>query len=91
MVIRNVLISEIIEFLGDDVKASLGNTEGLWIDNITNVERVNERSLDWINPAKQNKQDIAERSKAKSRIVEVLMVWFVYLSRARPYTWTQIS
>ena len=70
MVIRKVLISEIIEFLGDDVKVSLGNTEGLWIDNITNVERVNERSLDWINPAKVNKQEIAESSSARVLLVD---------------------
>lgn len=70
MVIRKVLISEIIEFLGDDIKASFGNTEGLWIDNITNVDRVNERSLDWINPAKANKQEIAESSNARVLLVD---------------------
>ena len=70
MVIKKITISYIVEFLGDDVKTSLGNTDGLWIDNITNVDRVNERSLDWINPAKANKQEMAESSKAKVLLVD---------------------
>lgn len=70
MVKKIVFINDILEFLEDEVKAIFGDTQRLWIDNITNVERVNERSLDWINPAKPNKREMAENSKAKVLLVD---------------------
>ena len=70
MVEKIVFINDILEFLKDEVKAIFGDTQRLWIDNITNVERVNERSLDWINPAKPNKREMAENSKARVLLVD---------------------
>ena len=70
MIKKKVFVKDILEILKDDVKAIYGDTKGLWIDNITNVERINEQSLDWINPAKTNKQEIAESSKARTLMVD---------------------
>ena len=70
MIIKEYKIKEIIKFLGQDVIKTYGNTDTHIIDNITNVERVNRRSLDWINPNKLDKQAIAETSKAMVLLVD---------------------
>ena len=65
MVTKTVRVEDIISFLADDVMTVCGVYKGKAIDNIVNVERVNEHSLDWINPNKKEKQEIAEKSRAK--------------------------
>lgn len=65
-----VFVSDIISFLGDKVLGIEGNIEDVYIDNLAEVERVNETTLDWINPSKQNKQEIAENSKAQVLLVD---------------------
>lgn len=70
MKIKKISIQEIIDFLGDNILNLYGNTKDVFIDNITDAERVNETTLDWINPAKTNKQDIAEFTKAKVMLVD---------------------
>ena len=59
MIIKNIPLTEIIEYIKKDLIEISGVLKDAFIDNITNVERVNENSLDWINPNKENKQDIA--------------------------------
>ena len=69
MLIKEVKVKDIIDYLGQEVLLVCGEVDERTIDNITNVERVNERSLDWVNPAKENKQEIAENSPARVLLV----------------------
>lgn len=74
MIRKRIDIKEILDFLGTRVLAvdGVSDTErdSIYIDNLAEVERVNETTLDWINPAKANKQEIAEGSKAKVVLVD---------------------
>ena len=74
MIIKRIYLSEILDFLGSRVLAVEGGSveelKELYIDNLADVERVNETTLDWINPSKANKQQIAEGSKAKVLLVD---------------------
>lgn len=63
-------LSDIVVFLGDKVIAVLGNTEGVFIDNLADVEHTNATTLDWVLPRKVNKQEIAEQSKAQVLLVD---------------------
>ena len=67
---KKIFVKEIVAFLGEKVVGVEGPIEGLYIDNLAEVERVNETTLDWINPSKPNKQEIAERSKARVLLVD---------------------
>lgn len=70
MIKKKVLVSSILNFLGDTVISVDGAIDGVFIDNLADVERVNETTLDWINPSRQNKQSIAETSKAYVLLVD---------------------
>lgn len=70
MKIVKINVSELISFLGDKVIGVEGELKDAYIDNLAEVERVNESTLDWINPSKQNKQAIAEVSKARVLLVD---------------------
>ncbi len=70
MVIKKVAVNDILNFLGKDVLETRGNIGNRYIDNITNVERVNANSLDWINPSNPQKQIAAESSPSKVLIVD---------------------
>jgi len=63
-------LDTILEFLGDSVINVIGDREGVFIDNLADVANTNETTLDWINPAKANEQQIAENSKAKVLLVD---------------------
>lgn len=67
---KSIKIEQIIDFLKKDIIAVKGDINGLFIDNIVDVSRVNETSLDWVNPVKQNKQEMAEASKARVILVD---------------------
>lgn len=64
MKIKKVDITQLIDFLGSELIRIEGCYSGIYIDNLAEVERVCETTLDWINPSKLNKQAIAEGSKA---------------------------
>ena len=70
MIQRKVLVSNIISFLSKEIITVKGDYNGLIIDNIVDVSRINETSLDWVNPSKANKQEMAEKSKAKVILVD---------------------
>lgn len=70
MKIIQIPVSDIVTFLDDVVLCVDGNTQNVFIDNLADVERVNETTLDWINPLKSNKQEIAENSKARVLLVD---------------------
>ncbi len=65
-----VLLSDILSFLDDNVIKVIGDTDGLYIDNLADFSRINQTSLDWVNPAKPDKQDIANNSRAKVLLVD---------------------
>lgn len=64
MVKKEISVETIIAFLGKKVITVHGQKEGLFIDNLADVDRVCETTLDWINPSKTNKQQMVEGSKA---------------------------
>ena len=70
MIKKKILIEEIITFLGDKVINVDGPVQDVFIDNLAEVERVNETTLDWIKPSKVNKQEVAEQSKARVLLVD---------------------
>lgn len=70
MKIIRIPLTEILTFLGTKVLSIEGNTADVYIDNLAEVERVNEMTLDWINPSKKNKQEIAKGSKARVLLVD---------------------
>lgn len=63
-------VHEIIGFLGSDILTVLGSVGDAFIDNVADAAHTTETTLDWINPTKANKQDIAESSKAKVILVD---------------------
>lgn len=70
MKVNRISISELVTFLGADNVSVVGNATDCYIDNLADVSHVNATTLDWINPAKANKQQIAESSKAKIMLVD---------------------
>ena len=70
MIYKRIELAAILQFLGDKVLAIRGETDGIFIDNLAEVERVNATTLDWIKPSKQNKQQLAENSKASVLLVD---------------------
>lgn len=70
MIKKRVYLSDILNFLGEQVIKVEGIIEGVYIDNLAEVELVNETTLDWINPSKPNKQEIVEHSKARVLLVD---------------------
>ena len=70
MIIKRIEISEIIDFLQEHLLEVKGNIDDVYIDNLSDATRVNATSLDWINPQKENKQQIAECSKAYTLLVD---------------------
>lgn len=65
-----VSVKEIIDCLGAQVRNVAGDHEGYYIDNLADIAHVNLTTLDWINPAKTNKQEIAEKSPARVLLVD---------------------
>ena len=69
-----MIIKRILAFLGDQVLKVDGlrecENESLFIDNLADAVNVNETTLDWINPARENKQESVEHSKARVMLVD---------------------
>lgn len=65
-----IFVDEIVSFLGDSVLEICGDTHTVYIDNLADVQHVNEHTLDWVKPSKQDKQQLAEKSKAKVLLVD---------------------
>lgn len=65
-----VTINEIRDCLDGQLLGISGITEGVYVDNLADMAHVNATTLDWINPSKLNKQEIAENSKARVIIVD---------------------
>ena len=61
----NVSLNKIIEFLSDELIDVYGEPESIIVKHLRDPEHVDEFTLDWINTSKQEKQKVAEASKAK--------------------------
>lgn len=70
MIIKTIKIEDVIQLLQNDIIRVHGDYNTMTIDNISDAERVNEKSLDWVNPSKQNKQQIVNTSLAKVMLVD---------------------
>ncbi len=72
---KNINLSHIISFLENDLIAVHGDPDSVIIRYMRDPEHVDEYTLDWINPLKQDKQKIAETSKAKVVIADKEVVF----------------
>lgn len=70
MIIKEIQLADILAFLGDKVISVVGSTENVTINNLSDVKRTTETTLDWITPTKENKQQIAENTPAKVILVD---------------------
>lgn len=67
---KRVEISQLVEFLGNDLLRFDGKGNTTYVDNIPDPAHVTETSLDWVNSSKADKQMISESSKAKVLVVD---------------------
>lgn len=67
---NKVYLKDIVEFLGDKIIEIKGHIGNKYIEHLRPVEATDETTLDWINPNKQNRQQIAEYSKAQCIICD---------------------
>jgi len=58
-------VSRIVEYLGNDIIAVYGNSDNYRVTYLRDLPHVDEFTLDWINPSRPEKQQMAEASKAK--------------------------
>ena len=66
----DIKVSQIIDFLNEEIIRVDGFGYNEYIDNISDPESVNSKSLDWVNSTKTNKQEIVELSPAKVFVVD---------------------
>lgn len=72
---KQVSIQEIIDCLGSQVQNVAGEHDGYYIDNLSDVAHVNLTTLDWVNPSKKDKQEVAEKSPARVLLVDEDVVY----------------
>ena len=71
MIHRIVKVYDIINFLDNELITVVGMlSDDLYIDNIPDINTVESTSLDWVNSSKENKQSLAENSRAKVLVVD---------------------
>lgn len=61
----NILLKDIILYLGSVIKNIHGNPEGIEIQNLKNINNTDKYTLDWINSNQLEYQKIAEKSCAQ--------------------------
>lgn len=79
----NVSLNKIIEFLSDELIDVYGEPESIIVKHLRDPEHVDEFTLDWINTSKQEKQKVAEASKAKVIIADKEVVFSETLKNQR--------
>lgn len=70
MIKKRIDITEILGFLGTKVLSVKGEVKERYIDNLADVERVNETTLDWVKPSNPKKQQVVENSPARVLLVD---------------------
>lgn len=76
---KDICVKDIINFLGDEVIQVFGNPGNAIIRFLNPPEDITEDSLDWINKARINKQEIAEKTKARVILCDTSVVYSVAL------------
>ena len=74
MIRKITKMKDIVNYLGTEVLKVDGDFTDVVIDNIADVARVTSSSLDWVNPFRGNRQQLAEHSKAKVLLVDRTIV-----------------
>lgn len=72
---KSIPVKQLVAYLNQQIIRVEGPIESIYIDNIPDINHVIESSLDWINPSKSNKQELAELSAAKVLIVDESIVY----------------
>ena len=67
---KRIYVSDILQYLGSQVLNVYGDYEDVYIDNLADMAHVNETTLDWVNPSKDNKQEIVQKSPARVVLVD---------------------
>ena len=67
--IKNILLTDIIDFLSDDIITVYGNPDSIEVRYLRDPQNVDEFTLDWISPRRPDKQLVAEKSKAKALFI----------------------
>lgn len=70
-----ISIKEILQILKKEVIKLEGPIENVYIDNISDIKHVTESTLDWINPNREDKQLIAEKTIAKVILVDNSIIY----------------
>lgn len=70
MIVKKIFVKDIIAFLDQMVLGVEGPVNDVFIDNLSDADRVVETTLDWIKQSRNNKQEIAEKSKAHVLLVD---------------------
>ena len=68
-------LSEIIDYLGDSIESVNGKIDHIVIKYLKDPKEVDKHTLDWVNPLKKNKQQIAETTEAKAILVDSEVVY----------------
>lgn len=74
MTIKKISVKEIIEVLGSQFLGVQGDMNEAFIDNLADIKHITSTSLDWVNPSRDNKQEIAEQSLARVILVDKSVV-----------------
>ena len=72
---KTIKVSEIIQFLNEEVEAVYGDTSSITIDNVADPQHITTSTLDWVNSNKTDKQSIAENTIAKVVVTDTLVVY----------------
>ena len=75
MIRKEIKVSDIVYFLGEEVLSVCGDIDCVTIDNVADPEHTTKNTLDWINSSKSNQQEIAENTIAKVIIVSKVVVF----------------
>lgn len=67
---KHITIEDVLMCLDSQVLSVIGQADEVYIDNLADMAHVNATTLDWVNPSKRNKQEIALRSKAQVLLVD---------------------
>lgn len=65
-----VKLNDIIDFLGDMVLKVQGHTDDIEIERIASLELNTEKTLDWVNITRSDKQSLAEKSSSRALVVD---------------------
>ncbi len=85
---KKISVQDVIDCLGIQVQNVAGAHEGCYIDNLADATHVNLTTLDWVNPSKANKQEIAENSPARVVLVDMDVTYvpgkiFIYVKNPK--------